>query len=143
MPKRLRRGEAESIGKFDAANGYVGGIAVVGNIPDFIQYAGGTVQDAESLLLSIGQNYVKGYPKGFFAWSFSNEKASASAGTDAGEIQRFLTNQIGSLAPFFDAETGYASVTAPWAGPEVLYRNYIVRGMRRNIPNASFPVSSE
>ncbi|MCY0870292.1 MAG: hypothetical protein OWT27_06850 [Firmicutes bacterium] len=102
---------ASAIGEFDAMHGYVGGIAVVGDIGLLLAQAGGALGAARQLR-DVGQAYQSAYPGGYFSWSFSNAGASASAGLQAARIQEFVSEHMIVFAPFFDAEASYASADA-------------------------------
>jgi hypothetical protein len=98
---------AAAIGAYDAAHGYSGGIAVMGEIDLLVAQAGGPLGVARQLL-AVGQAYQTAHPGGYFSWSFSNAGASAEAGTAAAQIQGFVSEHMIVFAPFFDVETSYA-----------------------------------
>jgi len=102
---------AESIGQFDAANGYVGAICDVGEIATIVSAKSG-VKNVIAYLATIGSNFLKGFPSGIFCFEFNNQGANGTSGQQAAEIENGLISKVGALAPFFDAEAGYASAAS-------------------------------
>ncbi len=105
---------AEAIGTFDEANGYVGAICDVGEISDIVSPTTGmgNVDAVVSYLVAIAEKYFKAYPGGLWAFSFNNQNASSTTGKQAAEIQNGVLAHVGITAPFFDAEGGYDSPAA-------------------------------
>ncbi|MCL5064577.1 MAG: hypothetical protein M1600_05835 [Firmicutes bacterium] len=102
---------AESHGQFDAANGYSGVVAAIGEISQAISTEG-SLNNVVTYLTNIANNYKKGFPSGIFCYSFNNQGANATVGTQAAKIQNALVSNVGALAPFLDAEADYASSSA-------------------------------
>jgi hypothetical protein len=102
---------AESHGQFDAANGYSGVVAAIGEISQAINTEG-SLKNVITYLTDIANNYKKGFSSGIFCYSFNNQGANATVGKQAAEIQNALVSNVGALAPFLDAESDYASSSA-------------------------------
>jgi len=105
---------AEAIGTFDKANGYVGAICDIGEISYIVSPTTGmgSVDAVVSYLVAIAAKYFKAYPGGLWAFSFNNQNASSTTGKQAAEIQNGVLAHVGITAPFFDAEGGYDSPSA-------------------------------
>ena len=80
---------AEAIGTFDKANGYVGAICDIGEISYIVSSTTGmgSVDAVVSYLVAIAAKYFKTYPGGLWAFSFNNQGASSTTGKQAAEIQ--------------------------------------------------------
>jgi len=91
---------AEAIGTFDKANGYVGAICDIGEI-SYIVSSMGSVDAVVSYLVAIAANYFKAYPGGLWAFSFNNQGASSTTGQQAAEIQKGVLAHVGIIASFY------------------------------------------